>query len=352
MYSRGQVQADEYRVKGEKAVLFGSLIVCIIVVFFVICVSLGVAALVVIGSVFWVKLQQGTFLGDCVKVSSNQLPEIYNLASIAAERLSVPLPDVFVKQDPTINAFAIGFLTKKSIVIHTATIEAMTKEELVAIIGHELSHIKCGHTSWLVITGSAQNMLKIPVISDLLGMIFLFWSRKAEYTCDRGGLIANGHLKSTVTAMAKLAIGKSLFDQLNLQSLFDQKKNIDDDLLSKLGQSMGSHPYLVNRIHALRDFYQTTTYNQLTSRMGYSLFVHGKEVQLVPGTKFSLFSGIGAEVIRNPQDPNVMGLKNLSNKDWQTTMPDGSSNTVPPGRSVRLAYNVKINFGMGIGEVR
>lgn len=63
------------------------------------------------------------------------------------------------------------------------------------------------------------------------------------------------------------------------------------------------------------------------------------------------FSQPVAKVNRNPNDPNIWGLKNLSSEKWVVTTPSGIKD-VEPGRSVTLAGGIKINFGSCEGEIR
>lgn len=59
-----------------------------------------------------------------------------------------------------------------------------------------------------------------------------------------------------------------------------------------------------------------------------------------------------AAVQPHPQQPNVWGLKNLSDNKWVMVAADGQVRDVEPGRSVLLASNVKIQFGLVEGEIR
>jgi DNA-binding helix-hairpin-helix protein with protein kinase domain len=61
------------------------------------------------------------------------------------------------------------------------------------------------------------------------------------------------------------------------------------------------------------------------------------------------FSAPVGEVAQHPQNPAIWGLKNMTSAPWNVTMPDGSSRTVDPGRSVSLAPGVKIHFGLTDG---
>jgi serine/threonine protein kinase len=59
-----------------------------------------------------------------------------------------------------------------------------------------------------------------------------------------------------------------------------------------------------------------------------------------------------AAVVTHPTQPNVWGLKNLSNDKWVSTTADGTIKEVGPGRSVSFAVGTKINFGKIEAEIR
>lgn len=64
------------------------------------------------------------------------------------------------------------------------------------------------------------------------------------------------------------------------------------------------------------------------------------------------FSEPVAEVVRNPKNPSLWGLKNLSTAKWVVNTADNNMKDVEPGRSVTLAVGTKINFGTEQGEIR
>ena len=68
-------------------------------------------------------LYRAQLLGDGVRVSPNQLQSIYSLAHFGACRFAIPTPDVFVKQDPTFNAYTLGTNSDPVVVIHSALID-------------------------------------------------------------------------------------------------------------------------------------------------------------------------------------------------------------------------------------
>ena len=64
------------------------------------------------------------------------------------------------------------------------------------------------------------------------------------------------------------------------------------------------------------------------------------------------FSQPVAELIRHPKNPNVRGLKNLTDEKWTMTKMDSTVQDVLPGKSVPLISGLKIQFGSTQGEIR
>jgi Zn-dependent protease with chaperone function len=187
-----------------------------------------------------------------VKVSEDRLPEIYGMSKLASERLGIRQPDVYVVQDPLINAFTIGS-RKKLIVLNTALLDAMDDKERMFVIGHELSHIKYGRIAWMRIAG-----LRIPIP-------ILFRSKFREYTCDRGGLIACRDLDASVKALARLALGKKLADEIDVKTFYAKDEEVKKDRGLKPFERMASHPQIKDRINRLRKFAVSGQYNELAS---------------------------------------------------------------------------------------
>jgi len=185
-----------------------------------------------------------------VKASERNLQDIYEIADTAAGRLGIKAPGVYVVQNPEINAYAIGTF-KKIIVINTGLIDATDTEELTFIIGHELSHVKYG--------GSVP--VKVPGFTIPVPM--LFSSQRREYTCDRGGLIACRDLNKSILVLAKLALGKNLASKINIEQLYNNKKEVEDDRISRLSEALASHPPIRDRVFRLREFYNSPLYIEL-----------------------------------------------------------------------------------------
>jgi Zn-dependent protease with chaperone function/uncharacterized Tic20 family protein len=257
------ISPKDYRVRGEMATLYWGLGLLACVLLFVTAFTIGIFALIVVGVIVFIKIKQGQLVGGAAIVSETQFPNIHAIAKEAAARLCMIQPEIYIRQDPTLNAFATGAFGKKSVVLHSATVEAMDDKELEYIIGHEFSHIKCGHTTLLVLTGASQG-ISIPPISQILYFVFLSWNRKAEYTCDRGGILANRDPNASISAICKIAVGPALFRQMDINGFLNQQMVLDQDHVAGFSEKLGTHPYLVKRIHAILRYFESDDYKRLT----------------------------------------------------------------------------------------
>lgn len=102
----GYLSVDDFRVKGEKDILYITLGGLGVLFVFMLGISLGLILVIIIFSGIWVKIRQGQLLGQSIKVSASQFPDIYKIAKTAADRLCMSLPDIFITQNPVINAGA------------------------------------------------------------------------------------------------------------------------------------------------------------------------------------------------------------------------------------------------------
>ncbi len=71
----------------------------------------------------------------------------------------------------------------------------------------------------------------------------------------------------------------------------------------------------------------------------------------VPGLLAQSSGGPVAEVTRNPADPSVLGLTNLSSSAWEVVSGNGTRRQIAPGQTIKLAPGTKIDFGSTDGEV-
>ncbi len=97
------------------------------------------------------------------QVDAGSEPELYRLVEKLAGNAKLPMPKVFISENPQPNAFATGRNPEHAAVCVTTGLLAKTsKEELAGVIAHELGHVRNRDTLIMTITA---------VIAGAIGML-------------------------------------------------------------------------------------------------------------------------------------------------------------------------------------
>ena len=203
-------------------------------------------------------------LGHAVKVGPNQFPRVHKLVERCAETLGIAVPTVYIQNAPTLNAATYGTNDDSFIIVHSALVDHFTDEELLSVIGHECGHIHNSHVVYLTTLHYLTTMASLfvrwavePAILALRG-----WSRRAEVTCDRAGLLCSGSLDTSTRALAKLALGSTkLYEQLNLDAFLAQYDEGQEGV-GRYVELRASHPWLPKRVLALRAFAESELFRK------------------------------------------------------------------------------------------
>jgi Zn-dependent protease with chaperone function len=197
------------------------------------------------------------------EITPTQFAHLYPMVQELRERFALPHTRVFVVQSPVINAFAFGFREPYAIVLHSALIDAMDELELKSILGHEMGHIKFGHTRLGVIFGGLEVDSGVPLpfplnfVADARRFVFLWWNRCQELSCDRAGVVASGRPSKMISSLVKMGIGPTMYPHVNIDDLAHQAADLRQGwwrMWAFIGQATATHPFLVNRIQAVVDF--------------------------------------------------------------------------------------------------
>jgi len=89
-----------------------------------------------------VKLQQRAASGTLVRVSARQFPELFDLAAVAAQRLSSGYVPVYVKRSSEMNIYTLGLWQHPIIVLTSSLVDQMEPDNLEFFIGREIGHIQ------------------------------------------------------------------------------------------------------------------------------------------------------------------------------------------------------------------
>ncbi len=224
---------------------------------FVLIASLGIWVLLIvsiIGIIYGLLLMVFFFLmhlafiahirGNGVALGPQQMPDLYERVKELSMRTGLKqMPQTYLIQaGGTLNALATKFLRSRMVILYTDLLEACGEDAAARdmIIGHELGHIAAGHLSWswFLVPGMA-----IPFLGSA-------YSRAREYTCDRYGAALTHDKSGTLHGLAILAAGGTYAKKVNLQSLVEQKRDMNTGWMT-LGKWLMSHPPLCDRLAAL-----------------------------------------------------------------------------------------------------
>jgi Zn-dependent protease with chaperone function len=202
--------------------------------------------LLVPGLVVYRQLTRAGIRGSAVRLSRRQFPDIYTVKDDFARRLNLKRdPEIYLMSgNGVLNAFAASTFGYDFIVIHSELFSntyEKNKDALAFIIGHELGHLRLGHTRlWYQL--STAYVDRVPLLGAFL-------SRAREYSCDRHGayLAPQGE-----EGLLLLAAGRYVYKQVDAEELLEQAQQFRG-LWPALAQLPQSHPFVVRRIRALYD---------------------------------------------------------------------------------------------------
>src|SRR3954447_5688463 len=85
-------------------------------------------------------------------VTRQQQPRLYNLLENLCISRGIPMPKLKVMDSPALNAFASGLNRRQySVTVTTGLLQALNDQEIEAVLGHELTHIRNGDVQLMVI---------------------------------------------------------------------------------------------------------------------------------------------------------------------------------------------------------
>lgn len=217
------------------------------------------------------------FLANAVLVGPQQRPGLNALYSEVIETLDWPeRPELYVSQTPFVNAAAVGF-DKPFIVLNSATIGLLDKEERRDILGHELGHIMSGHTTYttiaiIILTIGIRNL---PFLAGMALLPFqlalLEWYRKAELSADRAGLLATQDLEVSKNTFLKMAGGAAGDDEISVDAFMEQAEayemrgDLADRVWQVINTAFKTHPFGTVRAAELQRWVRSGQYDAIVN---------------------------------------------------------------------------------------
>jgi heat shock protein HtpX len=222
------------------------------------------------------------------EVDARTSPDLVRLVGDLAARAELPMPRVFLMDNPQPNAFATGRNPENSAVaVTTGLVQSLSREELAGVIAHELAHIKHRDTLLMTVTatiagaismlaqfglffggnrsnnstgiiGTIAMMILAPLGAMLVQMAI---SRTREYAADEMGARICGEPAWLASALARIDHAAHQVPNMDAERAPATAHMFIINPLSGHGMDslFATHPSTENRIAALQ---------QLASRIG------------------------------------------------------------------------------------
>jgi heat shock protein HtpX len=216
------------------------------------------------------------------EVSESQAPELHSMVRRLVRRAGMPMPKVYIINQPQPNAFATGRNPEHAAVaVTTGIMQILSREELEGVLGHELAHIKhrdiligtvaatiagaisyLAHMAqWAMIFGGGDDddggnpfaaivmMIVAPLAAMLIQMAI---SRSREYAADRGGAKISGNPGHLASALRKLHMA-SMQIPLNAEPATAHMFIVNPLSAKGMANLFSTHPPMEERIARLED---------------------------------------------------------------------------------------------------
>ena len=223
------------------------------------------------------------------KITKEDNPQLYRIVENLCITAGLPMPHIYIINDPNLNAFATGRNPKKaSIAVTTGLLKYLDKTELQGVIAHELSHIKNYDILFMTLVGILLGI--VTIISDLflrrmfwfsgnksrgsqnkvnpvlliVGLVFIILSpiiakliqlsisRKREFLADADGALLTRYPQGLASALQKIqALNSTAMQKANTATAHLFIANPYGNKTKKWSSFFATHPPVETRIEEL-----------------------------------------------------------------------------------------------------
>ena len=193
-------------------------------------------------------------LGHSLQISKKSAPNIFVMFEDCQKILNLekfPL-NAFINSSQDLNAYCSFNENEITIELNSGIIKACSDAELMFIIGHEFGHALFNHHS-LPAYGIYQSVNLVP--SKVLKL--MSWSRQAEISADRAGLLCCQDINAASRALIKLSCGGLDENYISFDYSDFQKQVLNRKGVDKTDEIYFTHPLSPLRVSAIMDFWNS-----------------------------------------------------------------------------------------------
>jgi len=217
-------------------------------------------------------------------VSKEEYPRLHGIVESLSTNNGLPKPKVAMVNSPVPNAFATGKSPKSSLVaVTTGILDLLDNDELEAVIGHELSHVRSrdvlvltlasvfSTVAWYLVrfglfgglqtrnrntAGTSAIVLLVAITTWVVSFLIIrAISRYREFSADRGGAIMTGKPDKLASALLKISGKIKVIPPKELENV--QKLNAFFIIPALSGSSIANlfstHPPVEKRVQKLME---------------------------------------------------------------------------------------------------
>jgi heat shock protein HtpX len=233
---------------------------------------------------YWNADRMVLAMQDAQEVDARTAPEFVGIVAELAGRAGLPMPRVYVMDNPQPNAFATGRNPSHAAVAATTGLLSMlTRDEVAAVISHELGHVKNHDTLLMTVTATLAGAismlaqfgmffggghrggnggtgiigtLAMVILAPLAAMLVqMAISRTREYAADAAGAEISRNPAALASALAKIDAAAQQIENAPAEENPAMAHLFIINPLSgaRMDNLFSTHPATQNRIAALRE---------------------------------------------------------------------------------------------------
>lgn len=218
-----------------------------------------------------------SFLGSAVRLSEQQLPDVWREHAIAYATLDMEeAPDLYLSQFPMPNAMAIG-AKRPIVVVQSELVSLLDTPHRRAVFAHEAAHILSDHQLYrtaleILVLMTRSSRLPLPLVPVRTAL--MEWGRATELSADRAAALVTRDPLVVCRTLMSLA-GGAMVSELDLDAFMKQGLDYKEkggglERLTRLMLDLGvTHPMPVKRTHELMEWVRSGEYDRIVGGGSY-----------------------------------------------------------------------------------
>ena len=216
-------------------------------------------------------------MGNAIRLGEAQVPDVWRSYVQCTSSLDLAsIPDLYVTNDPQVNAMTIGAKTP-IMVVKSSLVASYDPDEIRTVLAHETGHVLSEHylyTTALVLLkqfldGALPRSLLLGLPARAIYLALLEWARAAELSSDRAAALVMADPLQPCRMLMRLAGGA--LPGMSFEAFLKQASDYhgEDDLFARHARFWVelnlTHPFAVRRVKELMEWVQTGDYDRIRS---------------------------------------------------------------------------------------